>query len=92
MRLALWFGVLVGCSSSSSDPELAGMADFKARMCACRDRACADRVDREYQAWGETVTRPTKRTTSESDARGRGEKVDALEAELRACKRTARRR
>jgi hypothetical protein len=92
MRLLLLVLLAVtACSTTRSDPELDGMHRFKARMCGCHDRTCADSVEADYDAWGKTIVHARKLRTSEAQARDRGSKIDALEADLRTCKRAARR-
>lgn len=93
-RLALVFAL--GCSGTaggSGDAELDQARQYQAQMCACRDRACADRIDAAIDAWARTLPSLDKRSgLSEAEAVKRGEQVDAIEAETRRCKRAARRR
>ena len=43
----------MGCGSKEPiDKAIAGMEDFKAKMCACKDKACADKVNEDMAKWG----------------------------------------
>jgi hypothetical protein len=84
----------LGCSgrTGSGDAELDQARRFETKMCACRDRACAEHVNAEIDAWARKLPSFNKRSgLSEEAARKRGEQLDAIEAETRRCKRAARR-
>lgn len=47
-----------GHGSASPDLEqktLAALSDFKGKMCACKDKACADSVRQQMNTWGEQL-------------------------------------
>jgi hypothetical protein len=60
---------LVGCkkdSSAETEASIAKLGEFRDQVCACTDKACADRVTADLTAYGEERARAkTARTTPE---------------------------
>ena len=58
----------VGCKKKNNVAEaLAKMTDFRDRMCACADKACADKLNQEYMDWANKNSTSTQ--MSEEDAK-----------------------
>lgn len=53
-------------------------------MCACTDKACADKVQEEYKAWTKEARK------GEKPDKATMEKLDAMDQEFKACRRKLR--
>jgi hypothetical protein len=52
--IALLFGSLVAaCGGSAADEAMAKLKTKKDKICACKDVACAEKADEEYDKWME---------------------------------------
>jgi hypothetical protein len=82
--LALSVGLAFGLSACGSSDDLVGkMKSFKDKMCACKDKACAEAVDKEEDAWEETLEKKYK--DKEPDQKTM-EAFDKVKDEYRACR------
>lgn len=83
--MALLAGLtFAGCSKGD---DLTGkMSAFKDQMCACKpgDSACADKVDKEEDAWEESVQKGDKPSDDTL------KKLDEIKDKYRDCKHAAR--
>jgi hypothetical protein len=74
-----------GCPNKKTAGDgIAKMTEFKDRMCACKDRACTERVTEEMTRWGQEqakVGAAKDVTMSEEDRR----KSVALSEEMGKC-------
>jgi len=79
----------LGCRKNKGDADKAGIAiakltALKDRMCACKDKACSDKVSAELAEWGQEqeksdVDKPA--SPGEKDS----EKMEALRDEVANC-------
>jgi hypothetical protein len=69
--LPVLFGVgltLFGCGSKSTfDEALSGVKTYKDKMCACKDAACADQVDEDYDKFREGMKAKMKDSKPSED-------------------------
>jgi hypothetical protein len=79
----------LGCGGKEPiDKAISGMEDFKAKMCACKDKACADKVHEEYKKWENDVVEPMMKGKKESDfPKDKMEKAEKLDDERKDCRR-----
>ncbi len=64
---------------------LVELAGFKTRMCACVDKACADPVQAELKVW----KRGLKPNVAERPSKDQDERGNAIDKEMRACRKKA---
>jgi hypothetical protein len=50
-------GALAACKSHPNEDALARMEAFSHAMCACKDKACADKLTADLTRWGEEMSR-----------------------------------
>jgi len=77
----------VGADRAAYD-FIAKNVQFKERLCACKDLACGEAVNRELTTWSEAYMKdlPPDSTMSKGDDR----KMQELETAMRACMQTLR--
>jgi hypothetical protein len=63
--------------STSEDPHLPKLREFRDRACACKDKACVDAVQKELIAWASADKSKTK--PSDADAKAADEIMAAFE-------------
>jgi hypothetical protein len=88
-KLTLAFAVAMaimsfGCKKKdggmNSGAAMAKMTEFKDKMCACKDMACATKVTEEMTAWGQEQSKTQKEPPkmSEADTKKFAEVTDAM--------------
>jgi hypothetical protein len=75
---------LAACKGGGSGIEK-DMNGFKEKMCKCADKACADKTLEEYNAWAKG-----KRDEAKSMPKDQKDKLDAIDKEIKACRRKLR--
>ena len=78
------FAMMTGCGGDKLEK---GLKDFKDKMCACKDLACADKVHEEYKKWENDVLEPAMKGKKESDI---SESLINLDKERKDCRRKLR--
>jgi hypothetical protein len=77
-----------GSGAGSADPLEAALVEldtFKGKMCACKDKACADAVQTDFATWQRNLrTRLTTKPSKLQEVRGKG-----LEDEMKECRKKA---
>ena len=72
-----------GCRKDKDGESIAKLTELKNRMCACKDKACSEKVSDEYSRWSQTQAK------SDGDKPGHpGEedkKMEELTEELTQC-------
>ncbi|HSK03787.1 MAG TPA: hypothetical protein VK932_21185 [Kofleriaceae bacterium] len=58
---------------------------YKDQMCACKDAACAEKVQADAKAWGKTVEQEAKELSKEQR-----QALDEIDEEMKACRRKLR--
>src|SRR5690606_4382060 len=51
-------GIVLAMGCGSNDPldkAIAGLEDWKNKMCACKDKACVEKVQEDYKKWENDV-------------------------------------
>jgi predicted nuclease with TOPRIM domain len=88
MRNLVLVGVLVLLVSckSKADQAISDLSGLKDKMCACKDKACAEDVQKEFKEMGKKY-KDDKSDPSEEDKK----KFESLFKEDQDCRRTARR-
>jgi hypothetical protein len=76
--------MVVGCSDKW-DKAISQMDGFKDKMCACKDKACTDGVEKELSAWESTMKDTFKK--DEKPPEKLIEKGDKIEKEMRECRK-----
>ena len=62
-----------------------GLKKYRTKMCACKDTACADEVQKDYKDW----TR-SQRDAAEKLSRSERRPLDDIDDEIKACRRKLR--
>jgi hypothetical protein len=76
-------------SAEPVDIAIAGLADWKAKMCDCSDKACADKTHEDYKKWENDTLEPMFKGIKESDLpKDKMEKAEKLDDERKACRRS----
>jgi hypothetical protein len=60
----------------------ARLRGYKDQMCACKDAACAEKVQADAKAWGKTVETEAKKLSKEQD-----QALEEIDEEMTACRR-----
>lgn len=64
---------LTGCGKNKFDQAVSEMESLKDRMCACSDKACADKVSDDYKEWRKSMkekfTKEDDKNASEEQTR-----------------------
>ena len=56
---AVGIALAIGCGKKDPvDEVIAGLEKWKTTMCACKDKACADKVHEDYKKWENDVLEP----------------------------------
>jgi hypothetical protein len=84
-------GVLLAIGCGKKDPvdkAIAGLEDWKNKMCACKDKACVDKVHEDYKKWENDTLEPMMKGLDEKNIdKGKMEKGDKLDQERKECRR-----
>jgi hypothetical protein len=77
---------LAGCGGADRFDEVLGeLEGFKNRMCACADRACADKVQDDWRAYRKTMKDKLGTDGKPNEAQDKRGRV--LDEEMRVCRR-----
>jgi len=71
-----------GCGKSATDEAMSGMKGFKSKMCACKDAACATKVDEDEDKWEESM----KSKVGEKPSKSFIEAWEKVKDEYRECR------
>jgi len=78
-------------SKEPIDVAIRGLTEWKTKMCACTDAACADKTHEEYKAWENDTLEPMfKDTKLEELPKDKVEVAERLEDERKTCRRKFR--
>ena|SRR5215813_2836543 len=75
--------LLVGGCKDKFEKAVSEMEGFKDKLCACKDKACADGVKKEMDEWEKGMAE--KFSKDEKPPEKMMEKVDKIESEMRTC-------
>ena len=89
---AVGIALAIGCGGNDPmDKAISGLSDWKSKMCACKDKACADKVHEDYKKWENDVLEPMFKGKKESDMpKDKMEKAEKLDDERKECRRKFR--
>ena len=74
----------VGCRKDKGGEAIAKMTELKRKMCACKDKACSEKVSEELAQWDQAQEKAAGDkpvSLSGEDA----EKMEAVKEEISAC-------
>jgi hypothetical protein len=74
-----------GCNDKW-DKAISELDGFKAKMCACKDKACTDGVKKDMEAWEDKMKDTFKK--DEKPPEKLIEKGDKIEKEMRECRKS----
>lgn len=84
--LVLGIGGLSACGGKDKFDEVLGeLEGFKNRMCECKDKTCADKVQEDWRAYRKTMKEKLGKDTKPSEAQDK--KGRALDEEMRVCRK-----
>jgi len=86
---AVGIALAIGCGKKDPvDEVINGLSSWKDKMCACKDKACADKVHEDYKKWENDVLEPKMKGMDEKKIdKSKMEKGDKLDDERKACRR-----
>jgi hypothetical protein len=85
MRKILVATLLLGLGACGGGGLEGEMKDWKDKMCACKDKACAEKTMEDYNNWAKG-----KREAAKDMSDSTKEKVMGFDKELKACRRKLR--
>jgi hypothetical protein len=79
----------IGCGKKDPiDKAIAGLEEWKTKMCACTDKACVDKVHEDYKKWENDTLEPAMKGIDEKSVdKAKMEKGDKLDRERKDCRR-----
>ncbi|MBL0220704.1 MAG: hypothetical protein IPQ07_43405 [Myxococcales bacterium] len=84
--LVLGLGGLSACGGKDKFDEVLGeLEGFKTRMCECKDKACAEKVQEDWRAYRKTMKEKLGKDTKPSEAQDK--KGKALDEDMRVCRK-----
>lgn len=69
-----------GCHKNKDSESVAKLTEIKGKMCACKDKACSDKVSEELAHWGEEQEK-----SAGDKPVSRSKKVEAVKEEIARC-------
>jgi hypothetical protein len=86
---AVGVALAIGCGKKDPAAKLiSGLEDWKGKMCACKDKACVDKVHEDYKKWENDVLEPELKKIGEKNlSKETEEKGDKLDKERKECRR-----
>jgi hypothetical protein len=86
---AVGIALAIGCGKKDNvDKVIDGLSSWKDKMCACKDKACVDKVHEDYKKWENDTLEPMMKGMDEKKIdKSKMEKGDKLDDERKACRR-----
>ena len=75
----------VGCKGPV-DEVISDLEGWKARMCACKDKACVEKVDADFEKYEDKMMAKLKGIDKDDVEKDQIEKFKSLEKGYRTCK------
>ena len=72
-----------GCGGGGADEILGKMRGFKDKVCACKDKACVDNVEKEMMEW---AMKNMDKMKNMKPTKAQDEAADKIEDEMDKCK------
>lgn len=80
-----------GCGKKDKlDKALADFEGWKAKMCACKDKACADKTHDDYKKWEDEMEKTMKDVDKDKVDKAKLEKFETIEQGMKECRRKFR--
>jgi hypothetical protein len=73
---------LGACGKDAGDKALAKMEDFKNQICACKDKECLEKVQKDMTEWMESMS---KEMSDKKPTKAQEEKGEKIFKELEEC-------
>ena len=77
-------GLAVGCGGNVGDEILGKMESTKKAVCACKELACAEKAEADFEKF---IMGKMKDAKDFKPSKAQDEKADKLQDEMRACKK-----
>ncbi|MEZ4401881.1 MAG: hypothetical protein R3B06_17765 [Kofleriaceae bacterium] len=84
-KLALVFAMLIpmaACGGGGAAELLGKMKEAKNKVCACKDKACADKVKEDMMAW---MMKNADKFKNVKPTKAQDEEADKLDDEMEKC-------
>ena len=75
-------GLAVGCGGNVGDEAIAKMESAKKQICACKDKACAEKVGEDMRKWMDSKEKDNK---DFKPSKAQMEKIMKVTSEIEAC-------
>jgi hypothetical protein len=77
---------LTGCGKNKFDQAVSDMEGLKDKMCACTDKACADKVNDEYREWRKSMKEKFKKEDDKDASEEQTKRAKAADAAFHECR------
>jgi hypothetical protein len=74
------------CSKSKFDKAMSEESDWKDKMCACSDKDCVDKVQKDYKEWDKNMKSDFNEDDLKNLSGDQISKAMKLEEEMRTCR------
>jgi len=81
---------LAGCGNKDADELLSQMKGFKDKACACKDAACADKVQEEMLGWAMKMAEKYKDKEPPKGSKSQEEEAKKINEEMQKCMEKAK--
>ncbi|HVK72521.1 MAG TPA: hypothetical protein VM734_04350 [Kofleriaceae bacterium] len=77
-------GLAGACGGNAADELLGKMKEFKDKTCACKDKACLEKVEKDAMEW---MMKNADKFKNVKPSKAQDEAADKLDDEMDACKK-----
>jgi len=85
--MALMFVFAIGCKKDPVDQVMSDLEGWKAKMCACKDKACTEKVEADFDKNEDKMMEKLKGIDKDSVDKDKIAKFKSLEKEYRSCRK-----
>ncbi len=75
--------LVAGCGGGGADEMLGKMRGFKDKVCACKDKACVENVEKEMMEW---AMKNMDKMKDIKPTKAQDEQADKIQDEMEKCK------
>jgi hypothetical protein len=72
-----------GCGGGGADEAIGKLRGFKDKVCACKDKACVDNVEKEMMEW---AMKNMEKMKDVKPTKAQDEAADKIQDEMEKCK------
>jgi hypothetical protein len=91
IALAAVFALAATACGNKMDEVVDGLDSWATKMCACTDKACADKTHEDYKKWENDVLEPKMKGSKKEDIdKSTMEKAEAADKKRKECRRKFR--